>query len=43
VLLPLPNDPLLVGTQFASQGLSFSTATPLQLAVSNGLSVVVRN
>jgi hypothetical protein len=38
---PLPNDPLLAGASFATQGVSLSLATALNLAASNGLQFVV--
>lgn len=39
--LPIPNDPALNGASLASQAVSFSTATPIGLAVSNGLKLVI--
>ena len=39
--LPIPNDPALTGSAFASQAVSFSLTTALGLATSNGLKVVL--
>jgi hypothetical protein len=41
--LGIPSTPSLSGASLASQGLSFSVATPLGLATSNGLSLVLGN
>ncbi|HEX6810655.1 MAG TPA: hypothetical protein VF384_03430 [Planctomycetota bacterium] len=38
---PIPNDPALTGASLATQALSFSTATTLGLAASNGLKLVL--
>jgi hypothetical protein len=40
-LLPIPNDPALTGTAIASQALSYSAATALGLASSNGLRLIL--
>lgn len=40
-LLPIPNDPALTGFAIATQALSFSAATTLGLATSNGLRLVL--
>jgi hypothetical protein len=39
--LPIPNTPALGGFTLSSQGVSFSTLTPLGLAASNGLTLVL--
>jgi hypothetical protein len=39
--LPLPNNPAFAGAMLAAQGVAFSTATPLGLAASNGLALVL--
>jgi hypothetical protein len=39
--LPIPNNPALSGAQLASQGASLSVATPLGLATSNGLALLI--